>query len=64
MVDVQTGRIISPAVVVIEKDRIKSVNPAGVPREQVIDLGDVALLPGFIDMRTHLSYDREGAVSH
>jgi imidazolonepropionase-like amidohydrolase len=64
MLDVQAGRIISPAVVVIEQDHIKSVNPAGVPRGQVIDLGDVTLLPGFIDMHTHLSYDIEGAWIH
>lgn len=61
MLDVQTGRIIQPAVIVIEKDRIKSVNPASVPQGQVIDLGDVTLLPGFIDMHTHLSFDIEGA---
>lgn len=60
MLDVQTGRIVSPAVVVIEKDRIKSVNPATVPAGTVIDLGDVTLLPGFIDMHTHLSGDLEG----
>jgi imidazolonepropionase-like amidohydrolase len=60
MLDVQTGRIVSPAVVVIEKDRIKSVNPAIVPTGTVIDLGDVTLLPGFIDMHTHLSMDIEG----
>jgi imidazolonepropionase-like amidohydrolase len=64
MLDVRTGRIISPAVVVIEKGRIKSVNPAGVPRGQVVDIGDATLLPGFIDMHTHLSSDLEGAWIH
>ncbi len=64
MLDVQTGRMISPAVVVIEKDRIKSINPGTVPRGQVIDLGNVTLLPGFIDMHTHLSFDIEGAWLH
>ena len=60
MLDVRTGRIVSPAVVVIEKDRIKRVNPATVPAGTVIDLGEVTLLPGFIDMHTHLSFDLEG----
>jgi len=64
MLDVQTGRIVSPAVVVIEKDRIKSVNPASVPAGTVIDLGDVTLLPGLIDMHTHLSFDIEGNWLH
>jgi imidazolonepropionase-like amidohydrolase len=64
MLDVQSGRIVSPAVVVIERDRIKSVNPATVPTGTVIDLGDVTLLPGFIDMHTHLSSDLEGNWLH
>ena len=64
MLDVRTGRIVSPAVVVIEKDRIKSVNPASVPAGTVIDLGDVTLLPGLIDMHTHLSFDIEGNWLH
>jgi len=64
MLDVQTGRIVSPVVVVIEKDRIKSINPATVPGGQRIDLGDVTLLPGFIDMHTHLSFDLEGNWLH
>lgn len=64
MLDVRTGRIVSPAVIVIEKDRIKSVNPATVPAGTVIDLGDVTLLPGFIDMHTHLSGDLEGNWLH
>ena len=64
MLDVQSGRIVSPAVVVIEKDRIKSVNPAAVPAGTVVDLGDVTLLPGFIDMHTHLTFDIEGNWLH
>ena len=64
MLDVQTGRIVSPAVVIIEKDRIKSVNPASVPSGQLIDLGNVTLLPGLMDMHTHLSFDIEGNWLH
>ncbi len=64
MLDVQTRRIVSPAVVVIEKDRIKSVNPVIVPSGQLIDLGNVTLLPGLMDMHTHLSFDLEGNWLH
>lgn len=64
MLDVQTGRIVSPAVLVIERDRIKSINPATVPSGQLIDLGNVTLLPGFMDMHTHLSFDIEGNWLH
>ena len=64
MLDVKNGRIVSPAVVVIEKDRILSVNPATVPTGTVIDLGDVTILPGLIDMHTHLSFDLEGNWLH
>jgi imidazolonepropionase-like amidohydrolase len=64
MLDVESGRIVSPAVVVVEGDRIKSVNPASVPRGQVVELGDITLVPGLIDCHTHLSYDIEGAWIH
>lgn len=64
MLDVKTGRMVSPAVIVVEKDRIKSVNPATVPSGQTIDLGNVTLLPGLIDMHTHLSFDIEGNWLH
>ena len=64
MLDVVSGRMVSPAVVVIEKDRIKSVNPGTVPKGTVIDLGDVTILPGLMDMHTHLSFDIEGNWLH
>jgi imidazolonepropionase-like amidohydrolase len=47
--------VVKNAVVVVEGTRIKSIGgpvPAGA---EVIDLGDVTLLPGFIDAHTHLS---------
>jgi len=56
MLDVVSGRMIENARVVIEGDRIVAVNPASLPSgARVIDLGDVTLLPGFIDLHTHLA---------
>jgi imidazolonepropionase-like amidohydrolase len=60
MLDVERGRIVRPAVVVIEDGRIRSVNPESVPDGRVIDLGDVMLLPGLMDMHVHLTGDIEG----
>lgn len=61
MLDVESSRMVQHALVLVEDGRIKSVGPAEVPAEaQVIDLGDRTLLPGFIDMHTHLTGDLEG----
>lgn len=58
MLDVESGRIVPNAVVVIEGEKIVAVNPAQPPAgAQTIDLGDVTLLPGLMDMHTHLTFD-------
>ena len=55
MLDVTSGRMLSNAVVVVQGDKITAVNPASLPAgAHTIDLGDVTLLPGFIDLHTHL----------
>jgi imidazolonepropionase-like amidohydrolase len=55
MLDVESGRIVPNARVVVEGDRITAVNPASLPSgARIVDLGDVTLLPGFIDAHTHL----------
>jgi len=55
MLDVTAGRILPNAVVVVQGDRIVTVNPATLPAgARMLDLGDVTLLPGLIDMHTHL----------
>ena len=60
MLDVESGRILENVVVVIEDGRIQSVNPSTVPSGDIIDLGNVTLLPGFIDSHVHLTGDLEG----
>ncbi|PRC59270.1 amidohydrolase, partial [Mycobacterium sp. ITM-2017-0098] len=54
--DVEAGEVRSPAVGVIEGNRIAAVNPARVPDNpaQDIDLGDVTLMPGLMDMELNL----------
>ena len=58
MLDVQSGRVISPGVVVVKGDHIVAVpsSPQRIdPRVgRVIDLGDVTLMPGLIDAHVHL----------
>ena len=56
MLDIKAGRIVSPAEILVEGDRIVEVgstvkHPDGA---EVIDLGDRTLLPGLIDAHIHL----------
>jgi len=54
--DGRSDKITSPALVVIQGDRIVAASSgAALPQgTQVIDLGDATLLPGLIDSHTHL----------
>lgn len=56
MIDVRSGKEITDAVVLIEKNKIVNVGSGlSIPDSvQVIALGDVTLLPGLIDAHTHL----------
>jgi imidazolonepropionase-like amidohydrolase len=55
MLDVRSGQLIPNAVVVVADGRITMVMPPRVPdAATVIDLGDVTLLPGLIDLHVHL----------
>jgi len=56
LVNVATGRIVAPAEILIEDERIKTVGSAveHAGEARVIDLGDVTLLPGLIDAHVHL----------
>jgi imidazolonepropionase-like amidohydrolase len=61
MVDVTTGQLVTPAVVVIADGKIRSLRSTDVPPgARTIDLGDLTLLPGLIDAHTHLTYDISG----
>jgi imidazolonepropionase-like amidohydrolase len=57
LIDGKGGAPLAPAMVRIEGDRIGAVGaslpvPAGA---RLVDLGDATLLPGFIDLHTHLT---------
>ncbi|MGC1520442.1 MAG: amidohydrolase family protein, partial [Steroidobacteraceae bacterium] len=56
LLDIETGRLVTPAEVLVEGERIVAVgtsvtHPAGA---KIIDLGDRTLLPGLIDAHVHL----------
>jgi imidazolonepropionase-like amidohydrolase len=56
MLDVAGGKIVTPGEVLVQGERIAAVGtkvdrPAGV---EVIDLGDMTLMPGLIDAHVHL----------
>ncbi len=62
MLDVTAGRILASPVIAVSNGRIQSVTfGAATPQGagQVIDLGDVTLLPGLIDAHTHLTSNLE-----
>jgi len=56
LLEIDTGRVLSPGEILVEGDRIIAVgsavtHPTG---SQLIDLGDSMLLPGLIDAHVHL----------
>jgi imidazolonepropionase-like amidohydrolase len=55
--DVDRGRLVEPAVIVIEKGVIAAVNPSSIPSGERVDLAGLTLLPGLIDTHTHLTYE-------
>lgn len=55
MLDVDKGELIEPGELLIQDERIVEVLPTSVPEDAVVlDLGDVTLLPGLMDMEVNL----------
>ncbi|HKE76761.1 MAG TPA: amidohydrolase family protein [Acidimicrobiales bacterium] len=55
MLDVDKGEIVEPGSLLVEGERIAEVSPTAVPDGvEVLDLGDVTLLPGLMDMEVNL----------
>ncbi|HSD67916.1 MAG TPA: amidohydrolase family protein [Woeseiaceae bacterium] len=58
MLDVAKGSVTGPVRVVIRDGLIESINPEQLPADaRVLELGDRTLLPGLLDMHTHLTQD-------
>ncbi len=66
LLDVKTGKMLDNVTVTVVGDKIESIGPtaAGAVQSQtlssgvrVINLGDATLLPGLIDVHTHLTFD-------
>ena len=56
LLDIESGKIITPGEVLVQGDRIVAVGSTVKPPEgaEVIDLGDRTLMPGLIDAHVHL----------
>jgi imidazolonepropionase-like amidohydrolase len=61
MVDIRGGRTLDGQTLIVSGDRIVAVQPTAQVQPQsgdvVLDLGDVTLLPGMIDVHTHLTME-------
>jgi hypothetical protein len=64
MLDVRSGKIVEHPWVVVDDGKIVSIEAARPEGSQVIELGDVTLLPGLIDCHVHLTGDLEGDFVH
>jgi imidazolonepropionase-like amidohydrolase len=55
LLDVDEGELLEPGELLVDGDRIAAVQPTSVPGEAVVvDLGDLTLLPGLMDMEVNL----------
>ncbi|WP_282122482.1 metal-dependent hydrolase family protein [Algibacter mikhailovii] len=59
--NVNTGKLVTPANLLVEDGMIKDINPKALPENtEIIDLNGKVLLPGLMDMHVHLDSDFEG----
>jgi imidazolonepropionase-like amidohydrolase len=62
MIDGKSDTVVNNPVILIEGDKITAVGSGvAIPKDaKVLDLGDVTLLPGLIDVHTHLLLEMDG----
>ena len=57
-----TGKVVTNAVILVDNDRIVSVGTGAPPAgAEVIDLSRYTVIPGLIDLHTHMTYFWDGA---
>src|SRR6266513_130389 len=54
MIDGRSGTVVAPATIIVRGNRIESLSSVPPEGAQVVDLGDMTLLPGLIDAHTHV----------
>ncbi len=61
LLDVKTGKMLNDQTIVVVGDKIQSIAPTSSepaqPTDKVVDLKGLTVLPGLIDVHTHLTYD-------
>ena len=63
LLDVHTGKLLDAQTIVVSGDKILSIAPTAqtpaAPGDTVVDLGQLTLLPGLIDVHTHMTMDTD-----
>ena len=67
LIDSTSNKVIQKATVIITDNKITAINKGftqGSTEDTVIDLSDYTLMPGFMDMHTHISSQHNGPASY